>query len=166
MTNLTQAQAELLKQAAAAPEGAIDAPEDAKLAKALIKQGLIISLPKPEGGSQLLITDAGRIAIGLEPETLKDRTSAPDSPPEPEAVADSAPAAKATEPKGKLGALIALLKRPEGATIETMVAATGWQAHSVRGAMSGALKKKLGLTIDSEKTEGARVYRIVDGGAA
>ena len=160
MTNLTQAQSELLTQAAAAPEGAIDAPEDGKPAKALVKQGLIISLPKPEGGSRLLITDAGRIAIGLEPETPKDRTPAPDSPPEPEAADAPAPAAKATEPKGKLGALIALLKRPEGATIETMVAATGWQAHSVRGAMSGALKKKLGLTISSEKTEGGRTYRI------
>ena len=156
MTNLTQAQSELLTQAAEAPDGAIDAPEDARLAKALIKQGLIISLPKPEGGSQLLITDAGRVAIGLEPETPRDRTSAPDRPPEPE----PAPAAKPTEPKGKLGALLALLKRPEGATIETMVATTGWQAHSVRGAMSGALKKKLGLTISSEKTEGGRTYRI------
>ncbi len=41
-----------------------------------------------------------------------------------------------------------------------MTAATGWQAHSVRGAMSGALKKKLGLIIASEKTEAGRVYRI------
>jgi hypothetical protein len=153
MNNLNQAHTELLTQAATAPEGSIDAPEDAKPVKALIKQGLIISLPKPEGGSQLLITDAGRIAIGLEPET-------PDSPLEPEAADAPAPAAKATEPKGKLGALIALLKRPEGATIETMIAATGWQAHSVRGAMSGALKKKLGLVIASEKTEAGRVYRI------
>ncbi len=41
-----------------------------------------------------------------------------------------------------------------------MTAATGWQAHSVRGAMSGAIKKKLGLTILSEKSEGRRIYRI------
>jgi hypothetical protein len=42
------------------------------------------------------------------------------------------------------------------------MAATGWQAHSVRGAMSGALKKKLGLIIESEKAAAGRVYRIVD----
>lgn len=57
--------------------------------------------------------------------------------------------------------LVALLSRPEGATIADLTAATGWQAHSVRGAMSGALKKKLKLTILSEKAEGKeRTYRI------
>jgi len=45
------------------------------------------------------------------------------------------------------------------------MAATGWQAHSVRSAMSGALKKKLGLVIESEKAAGGRVYRIIDGSA-
>jgi hypothetical protein len=49
----------------------------------------------------------------------------------------------------------------KGATIDEMVAATGWQSHTVRGAMAGALKKRLGLTIASEKEEGGRVYRIV-----
>ena len=43
-----------------------------------------------------------------------------------------------------------------------MAAATNWQAHSVRGAMSGALKKKLGLAIHSQKTDGVRMYRIVE----
>jgi hypothetical protein len=160
MTNLTQAQTELLTQVTAAPDGAIDAPEDAKLAKPLIKQGLLISVPKPEGGSRLLITDAGRIAIGVEPETAADSEPAGDTPPKPETQAEPMPSPKPAEPKGKLGALIALLKRPEGATIEAMVGATGWQAHSVRGAMSGSLKKKLGLTITSEKTEAGRIYRI------
>jgi len=55
---------------------------------------------------------------------------------------------------------VALLRRPEGAGIAELAGATGWQVHSVRGAMSGALKKKLGLTITSEKTETGRVYRI------
>ncbi len=56
-----------------------------------------------------------------------------------------------------------MLRRPEGATIEQVVEATGWQRHTVRGAMSGALKKKLGLTLASEKVEGrGRVYRIID----
>ena len=64
--------------------------------------------------------------------------------------------------QSKLAALIALLRSPEGATLPQMTTATGWQAHSVRGAMSGALKKKQGLTITSEKTEAGRVYRIVE----
>ena len=69
-----------------------------------------------------------------------------------------APAAK---PKTKLARLEAMLRRPEGATIAQLSKALDWQAHSVRGAMSGALKKKQGLTIASEKTDdGRRVYRI------
>jgi hypothetical protein len=63
-------------------------------------------------------------------------------------------------PSGKLGAVVELLKGPEGATIEALSAATGWQVHSVRGAMSGALKKKHGFTILSEKTDAGRIYRI------
>ena len=58
--------------------------------------------------------------------------------------------------------LIDLLKRPEGATLDEIVAATGWQKHTARGAMSGALKKRLGLTITSEKEERGRVYKIVE----
>jgi len=53
-----------------------------------------------------------------------------------------------------------MLKRDEGATIDQIVEATGWQRHTVRGAISGALKKKLGLTVTSEKVEGTRIYRI------
>jgi hypothetical protein len=54
-----------------------------------------------------------------------------------------------------------LLKRPDGATLNQLVEVTGWQAHTVRGAMAGALKKKLGLNIASDKTDGQeRKYRI------
>lgn len=54
-----------------------------------------------------------------------------------------------------------MLRAPDGATIEEITAATGWQAHMVRGAIAGALKKKLGLDVNSEKVEGrGRVYRI------
>ncbi len=61
----------------------------------------------------------------------------------------------------KQALLIDLLKRKGGATIAEAVKATGWQAHSVRGAMSGALKKKLGLTVTSATVEGrGRVYQI------
>jgi hypothetical protein len=61
----------------------------------------------------------------------------------------------------KRALLIDMLKRTEGATIDEIVAATGWQPHTVRGAFAGALKKRLGLTIKSEKVEGrGRVYRV------
>ena len=54
-----------------------------------------------------------------------------------------------------------MLERDGGATMEQMVEATGWLAHTVRGAISGALRKKLGLTVESSKIEGrGRVYRI------
>jgi hypothetical protein len=57
-----------------------------------------------------------------------------------------------------------LLQRTEGATIGEVVEATGWQAHTVRGAIAGALKKRLGLTITSEKeAERGRVYRVRHG---
>ena len=57
--------------------------------------------------------------------------------------------------------MIELLSRDTGATIADIVAATGWQPHTVRGAMAGALKKRLGLTVTSEKVDGrGRVYRV------
>jgi hypothetical protein len=61
--------------------------------------------------------------------------------------------------------VIGLLRRPDGASIEEMAKAAGWQIHSVRGVISGALKKKLGLAIASEKVKGrGRIYRINDHG--
>ncbi len=57
--------------------------------------------------------------------------------------------------------LTALLQAPDGATMDAIIAATGWQSHTVRGAMSGALGKKMGLVVTSAKQEGrGRVYRI------
>ncbi len=71
----------------------------------------------------------------------------------------------ASRPGTKQALLIDLLKRKTGATIDEIVEATGWQAHSVRGAISGALKKKLGLAVSSEKADGrGRVYRIAERG--
>jgi hypothetical protein len=59
--------------------------------------------------------------------------------------------------------LIAMLHRPEGASLDQILEATGWQKHTVRGAISGALKKKRGLEVTSVKNEaGARVYRIAE----
>jgi hypothetical protein len=66
-----------------------------------------------------------------------------------------------SRPKTKLAQLEALLRRPDGATVDQISKSLEWQTHSVRGAMSGALKKKQGLTITSEKTDdGRRIYRI------
>lgn len=71
-----------------------------------------------------------------------------------------APAPPVT-PKGKLGLLVGLLRRPEGAGIDELTAATGWQPHSVRGAISGAVKKNLGLLVESQKRDGIRTYFVV-----
>ena len=62
----------------------------------------------------------------------------------------------------KQGEVIAMLRRPEGATVDEVVSATGWQRHTVRGVFSGTLRKKLGLTIASAKEERGRVYRIIE----
>ena len=68
---------------------------------------------------------------------------------------------RSTREGTKQAVLIGLLSRAEGATLPQMTEATGWQVHTVRGAMAGALKKKLGLEITSEKQTGTdRVYRI------
>lgn len=63
-------------------------------------------------------------------------------------------------PKGKLGDIVQMMRREEGARLDEMMALTGWQAHSVRGAIAGAVKKKLGLAVSSEKSDAGRVYRI------
>jgi hypothetical protein len=72
---------------------------------------------------------------------------------------DSAPARKHRNGT-KEARLIAMLRRKEGATIAQIVDALGWQPHTVRGSFAGALKKKRGLTVTSEKIDGTRVYRL------
>ena len=64
--------------------------------------------------------------------------------------------------ESKQARIIAMLRMPNGATIDAMVHATGWQQHSVRGILAGVIRKKLGLNLVSAAAEGGRIYRITD----
>jgi hypothetical protein len=80
----------------------------------------------------------------------------------PDPIAVAAPAPK-TRSGTKQAQVIAMLRRREGATIDQIVEATAWRSHTVRGFFAGALRKKLGLEVSSEKVEGKeRIYRIAD----
>lgn len=177
MTKLTQTQTIILKAGAQRPEN-IALPLPKGLAGAAAKmavtkmmehgwlQEVDANLRKGEPlwretgdghGTTLVVTDAGLLAIGIEPVVVKT------------VVAIREHAAKAAAPKlptqragTKQAQIIAMLQRPEGATVAEMVDATSWQSHTVRGSISGVLKKKLGLTIIVAKgaARGA-VYRIV-----
>ena len=76
------------------------------------------------------------------------------------------------EPRGgpkrpsKQDVVIAMLRQPEGATVDEVASVTGWQRHTVRGVFSGTLKKKLGLTLASAKEDRGRVYRIAEPASA
>ena len=110
-------------------------------------------------GTTLVVTDAGLRAIGIEPVVVKTMTAIHKH-------AAEVPLPKVTTPRSgtKQAMLIALLQTPEGATMDEIVAATGWLAHTARGTMSGTLGKKLGLVVTSGKKDGgARVYRISSG---
>jgi hypothetical protein len=151
------------------------------------------SLPgvEPVKGFQSVKSAAGRIwsriqALGENPEP-KAPTKAPSAKPA-RRVAPSKPQStkkttrakklakapqKATQPKpegvrpgSKTAAVLALLRRAKGATLTEIMQATSWQAHSVRGFISGTLGKKMGLTVTSTKrADGARVYSIARGEA-
>src|ERR1700730_15573642 len=66
------------------------------------------------------------------------------------------------KPPSKQEGVIAMLRLPEGATVDEVASVTGWQRHTVRGVFSGTLKKKLGLALASAKEERGRVYRIAE----
>jgi hypothetical protein len=112
-------------------------------------------------GTTLVVTDAGLMAIGKVP-AAAERIAA-----EHRRAGDTTPTKQPIARTGtKQAMLISLLQAPDGATMDTIMAATGWQSHTVRGAMSGALGKKLGLIVTSAKEgDGARVYRISTGQA-
>ena len=116
------------------------------------------SAGEPAAGSPL---DAGRCAEEARP-AEGDRAGRPEEAGRRRRrLPTGRAAARKTRDDTKQAQLIAMLRRKEGATIAQIVAATGWQPHTVRGAFAGALKKKLGLTVTSEKVEGGeRVYRL------
>src|SRR5258708_6194970 len=88
--------------------------------------------------------------------------------PKPASRKVSAPASSrsAARPDTKHARIIAMLRAPAGATIASLVTATEWQQHSVRGFLAGVVRKKLGLKLVSEQTDKGRVYRIKDGKAS
>ena len=149
--------------------------------KSLLTKGLLEEIPGraddtiwryDDEGAPLTLraTRAAFEALGIEPDDgLAGHTAGTDEtagteatePAEPAPVPPTAAPARKTRGLAKQAQLIGMLKRPEGASIEEIVAAFGWQAHTVRGAIAGALKKKLGLDVTSEKVDGrGRVYRI------
>jgi len=165
MTQLSDTQALILSAAAQRPEhialplpGSLRGGAAAKVVGAMLAKGFLkevdADMRKGEPfwretgdghGVTLVATDAGLTAIGIEPEHAP--TEAPKAPTPREGT--------------KQATLIAMLRTPDGATIEEIMVATGWQSHTVRGAIAGALKKKLGLEVSSEKVEGrGRVYKL------
>ncbi|HEV2516053.1 MAG TPA: DUF3489 domain-containing protein [Devosia sp.] len=124
-----------------------------KMVRELLGAGLVAETPAHESdvvwreadgaAVTLVITDTGLAAIGIEPGATPVETPAPDAK------------------TSKQDAIVAMLRRPQGASIEEMTAATGWLPHSVRGWMSGAAKKRLGLELVSEKDgSGTRRYHV------
>ena len=107
-------------------------------------------------GSTLVVTDAGLLVIGIEPVVLPTMAVIRQH------VAEVPVVKPPTQPTGtKQVMLNALLQARGGATIEVITAAISWQAHTARGAMSGALGKKPGLVVTSAKEDGrGRVYGI------
>ena len=137
---------------------------------ALVRKGLVI-----QEGKAATITDAGRRAIGAPvperaPTVAENASVAPDLPVTPEPAHDAPVAPTVDEekpqvtsrqrPETKQAKLIAMLQRPEGATIDQLVEATGWQRHTIRGAISGMLRKKMGLNIIAERMSRQTLYRI------
>jgi hypothetical protein len=187
MTKLSDTQALILSAAAQRPENiALPLPESlrgaaaAKVVGAMLAKGYLdevdADMRKGEPvwretgdghGVTLIATNAGLAAIGIETEEANtapaDGTDVPTKGPATNTPTEPEAAHKARAPRAgtKQAKLIKMLRAGGGATIEEITAATGWQSHTVRGAMAGAIKKKLGLEVTSEKVVGrGRVYRL------
>jgi hypothetical protein len=148
------------------PGGAVAKVLGSLLAKGLIKEiqakreDTVWREDKNRGRLTLRATPAALATLGIEGrETSTDTDAKPSR--------KGRNSSKSKQPRRRTGSkqakLIEMLKRPNGATIEEIVKKFGWQAHTVRGALAGALKKKLSLKVLSEKAEGReRVYRIAE----
>lgn len=123
---------------------------------------------KKRGRLTLRATPAALEALGIDQTDASPETEVPNGEPAKNAAkrrsrkaGDAEEKPPRTRADSKQAKLIEMLKRSDGATIEEIVKAFDWQAHTVRGAIAGALKKKLGLNVISEKIEArGRVYRI------
>ena len=112
-------------------------------------------------GVTLVATDVAFAALGIEP--VPASTAADARKTEPAVRAPATATERRSRADTKQAQLIAMLKRRKGASLEEIGEKFGWQAHTVRGAIAGALKKKLGLDVISEKIERrGRVYRIAE----
>ena len=156
-TQLTPTQQVILAHAHQHTAGKIEwFPENIKGgARQKVLDGLFNRALITKSASDWFIAAEGYDAIGV-PRKGASNASAADTN-----AAPVNPKTPRTRENSKQAQVIELLKRPDGATLNQLIEATGWQAHTVRGAMAGALKKKLSLNIVSEKNDGhERKYRI------
>ncbi|CAM5388584.1 hypothetical protein TMEC54S_02390 [Thauera mechernichensis] len=167
-TKLTDTQTAILKTAAGRPDGNIE-PLPATLrggARTKVIEGLLAKGLVAGANGHHLLTDAGYAAVGKRRPISKgvQKMGAPDALTKREVthVLQKLEATSRTiRPGTKLAAIIDAMRHPGGATIAQMMAGTGWQAHTVRGAISGMVRKRLGYEVITEKgVDGQRTYRI------
>ncbi|HUN95313.1 MAG TPA: DUF3489 domain-containing protein [Bradyrhizobium sp.] len=92
--------------------------------------------------------------------TNRSLKSKPAAKPRSKATSTRKPGPTKATGETKRDQVLALLRQSGGASIDTIVKATGWQEHSVRGFLAGTVRKKLGLNLESEKRDGQRIYRV------
>jgi hypothetical protein len=156
-TQLTPAQHAILAYAHQHTEGKITwFPENIKGgARKKVIDGLFNRALITYDGTDWFVTAEGYEALGV-PRKAPITSQALD-----EVIEAATDAKRRSRNNSKQAQVIAMLRRPEGATIANICEATGWQQHTVRGTFAGAFKKKLGLDITSTKEAGGeRVYRI------